>query len=156
MIYYYYYCCYYQCGNVHMWKMEKISWLDKVTNEEVHRRVNKERQILSSIWQRKHWWIDHFLRHDGLLHEIIEGRMKDKPTRGKRRIQMLNDLANDGGFVTLKQGADDRGRWRYRVRMSKTCYTAEDYWQWLLLLLLLLLLSLSLSVLTALFQVNLG
>ena len=54
MIYYYYYCCYYQCGNVHMWKMEKISWLDKVTNDEVHRRVNEDRQILSSIWQRKH------------------------------------------------------------------------------------------------------
>jgi len=25
-----------------------------------------------------------FLRHDGLLHEVIEGRMKGKPTRGRR------------------------------------------------------------------------
>jgi len=67
------------------------------------------------------------LRHDGLLHKIIEGRMRGKPTRGRRRIQMLNDLANDGGIVTLKSAAEDRGGWRYRVRMSKTCYTAEDY-----------------------------
>ena len=29
--------------------MEKISWLDKVTNEEVLRRVNEDRQILNSI-----------------------------------------------------------------------------------------------------------
>jgi len=33
-----------------MWiwrKMEKISWLDKVTNKEVLRRINEERQILN-------------------------------------------------------------------------------------------------------------
>ena len=60
-----------------MWiwrRMEKISWLDKVTNKEVLRRVNKDRQILNSISQRIRRWIDHVLRHDGLLHEIIEGR----------------------------------------------------------------------------------
>ena len=28
-------------------RMEKISWLDKVTNEEVLRRVNEDRQILN-------------------------------------------------------------------------------------------------------------
>ena len=26
---------------------------------------------------------------DGLLHEIIEGRMRGKPTRGRRRITIL-------------------------------------------------------------------
>jgi len=47
------------------------------------------------------------LRHDGLLHEITEGRMRGKPTRG-RRIQMLHDLADDDGFVALKRAAEDR------------------------------------------------
>jgi len=32
-------------------KMEKIIWIDKVTNEEVLRTVNEDRQILNSIWQ---------------------------------------------------------------------------------------------------------
>jgi len=37
-----------------MEKSEKISWLDKVTNnEEILRRVNEDGQILNSIWQRK-------------------------------------------------------------------------------------------------------
>ena len=68
-----------------MWirrRTEKISWLDKVTNEQALslRRVNEDRQILNSIWQRKHQWIGHVLRHDGLLHDIIEGRMRGKPT----------------------------------------------------------------------------
>jgi len=48
-----------------MWiwrRMEKISWLDKVTNEEVLRIVNKDSQILNSVWQRKHRWIVYVLR----------------------------------------------------------------------------------------------
>jgi len=35
-------------------RIEKISWLDKVTNEEVLRRVNEDRQIQNSVWERKH------------------------------------------------------------------------------------------------------
>jgi len=67
------------------------------------------------------------LRHDRLLHEIIEGRMRGKPTRGWRRLQMLHDLANDDSYVALKRAAEDREGWRHRERMSKTCCTAEDY-----------------------------
>jgi len=70
-------------------RMLKISWLDKVTNEEVLRRVNEDKQILNYIWQRKHQWIGHVLRHDRLLHESTEGRMRGKPTRGRRKIQTL-------------------------------------------------------------------
>jgi len=40
---------------------------------------------------------------------------------------MLNNLANDGGFVALKWAAEDREVWRHRETMSKTCCTAEDY-----------------------------
>ena len=49
-----------------MWiwrRMEKISWTDKVTNEEVLRRVNKDMQILNSALQRKRQWIGHVLRN---------------------------------------------------------------------------------------------
>ena len=36
--------------NVNMEKNGKISWMDKVTNEEVLGRVNEERKMLNSIW----------------------------------------------------------------------------------------------------------
>ena len=58
-----------------------------------------------------HIWMDGhthtiflFLMHDGLLHEVIEGRMKGKPTRGTR-IHMLYDSTNDDGYVALKRAA---------------------------------------------------
>jgi len=63
-----------KCEYGEEWK--RSSGWKKVTNKEVLRRVNEDRQILNSIWQRIHRWIGHVLRHDGLLHEIIEGRMK--------------------------------------------------------------------------------
>jgi len=63
------------------------------------------------------------LRHNRLLHEIIEGRMKGKPTRGRRRIQMLHDLANDGGFVALKWAAEDRGMETQRKDVKNLLYS---------------------------------
>jgi len=50
--------------------------------------------------------------------------MTGKPTRGRIRIQMLHDLAND---VALKRAADNSEGWRHRERMSVTCSAAEDY-----------------------------
>jgi len=102
--------------------MEKTSWLEKVTDEEVLRRVNKEwenielyvAQEISIYWSHFETWRVH-----DLLREITEGRMKGKPTRG-RRIQMLHDLVNDDGFVALKRAAEDREGWRHRERMSNT------------------------------------
>jgi len=102
--------------------MEEISWLDKVTDKEILRRVNKDRQILNSIWHRKHRWIGHVLRHDGLLHEINEGRMRDKPTRG-RRIQTLHDLASDDSHVALKQAAEP-------VPFCVCCSKRWRRWRW--------------------------
>ena len=83
-------------------EMEKFSWLEEVTKESKWRQANAE-----LYWQRKTRWIGHVLKHHGLLHELTEGRMRGKPTRGRRRIQMLHDLANDGGYVAVIWAAKD-------------------------------------------------
>jgi len=36
---------------------------------------------------------------------------------------VLHDLANDDGYVALRQAAEDREGWRHREKMSKTCYS---------------------------------
>jgi len=46
--------------------MLKISWMDKVTNEEVLAEVMKQ-EMLNTTWGRTHWWIGHVLQHEGLL-----------------------------------------------------------------------------------------
>jgi hypothetical protein len=51
--------------------MEKISWTDRVRNEEVLHRV-KERNILHTIKRRKANWIGHILRRNCLLKHVIE------------------------------------------------------------------------------------
>ena len=66
-----------------MWtwqRMLKISWTEKVTNEEVLVCTNEARSILKMIWSRKHRWLGHVLRHDNLLHDTSEGKMMGKAT----------------------------------------------------------------------------
>jgi len=77
----------------------KITWLDKVTYEEVLGVVNgQENTELKRKIDR-----DGHVRHDGLLHEVMRG----KPRRGRRRIQMLHDLAKDDSYVALKRAAEE-------------------------------------------------
>jgi hypothetical protein len=52
--------------------MEKISWTDRVRNEEILPRVKEERKILLTIRRRKVNWIGHILRRDCLLKHVID------------------------------------------------------------------------------------
>ena len=78
-----------------MWtwrKILKISWAQKVTNQEILNMIYEERNVISNIHQRKHNWIGHVLRHDGLLNRIMEGRIEGKRGRGRKRKQMIDDI----------------------------------------------------------------
>ena len=94
--------------------MEKISWTDKVTNKDVLKKLNESKNMLNVIRQRKRKWIGHVLRNDEFLQEIFEGRMKGRPARGRKRIQLLDDLADGKDYASLKREAEDRSMWRVR------------------------------------------
>ena len=75
-----------------MWcwrRMEKISWICHVRNEEVLLRVNEQRNILREIRKLKANWIGHILRRNCLLKQVIEGKIKGEMDvtrrRGRRR-----------------------------------------------------------------------
>jgi hypothetical protein len=94
--------------------MEKISWTDRVRNEEVLHRVNEERNILHTIKRRKANWIGHILRRNCLLKHVIEGRIEMTGRRGRRRKHLLDDLNEKRRYWKLKEEALDRTLWRTR------------------------------------------
>ena len=65
-----------------------------------------------------HHWTGHMLRNESLLLDIIEGRMKGRHRRGRRRLQMLHMLAKDG-YVAMNWEAEDRWRWSQRKSCQK-------------------------------------
>jgi len=52
------------------------------------------------------------LWHDGILCDILEGRMLGKSTRGRRQIHMVDDLLEKKNYADLKKAAEDRSIWR--------------------------------------------
>jgi hypothetical protein len=104
-----------------MWcwrRMEKISWTDRVRNEEVLLTVSEQRNILHEIRKRKANWIGHILRINCLLQRVIEGKMKGEMEvtrrRGRRRKKLLDDLKDRRGNSRLKEEALNRTVWRNR------------------------------------------
>jgi len=55
-------------------------------------------------------WLGRLLRHKSFLYDIVEGRMKGKATRGRKRMHLLSDLMK-GKYVALKRTAEDRKEW---------------------------------------------
>ena len=62
-----------------------------MTNVEVLKHVGETRSMLGIIHRRKCRWIGHILRHDGFLHDITEGKMVGRATRGRSRTGLLHD-----------------------------------------------------------------
>ena len=83
--------------------MEKISWKDRVRNEEVLHRMKEGRNILQTIKRRKVSWFDRILCRNcdikRLIERKIEGRILVAGRRRGRRKQPLNDLDETGSSV---------------------------------------------------------
>jgi hypothetical protein len=87
--------------------MEKMSWTDRLRNEEVLHKVKEERNILHKIKRRKANWIGHILRRNCLLNHVIEGKLEGRiemmGRRGRRRKQLLHDLKEKRRYWKLKE-----------------------------------------------------
>jgi hypothetical protein len=93
-------------------RMEKISWVDRVRNEEILHRVKEERNILHTIKRRKANWIGYIWRRNCLARHLIEGKMEERievtRRRGRRPKQLLNYLKEKIGQCKLKEESLDR------------------------------------------------
>ena len=106
-----------------MWcwrRMGKISWTDRVRNEEALLTVNEQRNILHEIRERKANWTGHILRRNCLLQRVIEGKIKGQievtRRRGRRRKKLLDDL-KDRMILSIEGGS------------SRSHYVEESFWK---------------------------
>jgi hypothetical protein len=95
--------------NFELWswrRIEKIDWTDRVRKEVIGRFI-EERNILHAIIKRNRNCIDHILRRNCLLKQVIErkvGRNLEVKRRGRRRRkQQLNDLKEMRGYWKFKR-----------------------------------------------------
>ena len=74
-----------------MWvyrRILKIPWMAKISNEEVLRRVNRDRELFNIIKKRKTAYLGHIMRNSKyqLLQLIIEGKIEGKRGRGRKTM----------------------------------------------------------------------
>jgi hypothetical protein len=55
--------------------MNKISWVERKTNEIVLQEVREKRNIMSHILKRKTKLIGHLIRHNTFINNIFEGKI---------------------------------------------------------------------------------
>ena len=92
---------------------------------EVLRIVGEERMLIKSCKERQKKWVGHILRHDGLLKDVIEGRLERKRLRGRKRIMMLDSIKGREPYQRMKERAQDRQGWS--DYQNETCWTAVHY-----------------------------
>jgi hypothetical protein len=89
-----------------MWRwrrMEKISWTESVTNEEVLHRVKKERNIIHTVKRRKGIWIGRILCKNCFVKHTVERGIEEGievTGRQQRRCkQSLGDVKETTGHL---------------------------------------------------------
>lgn len=73
----------------------RISWIDRITNDTVLIRMNKEREIVRTIKTRKLSYFAHVMRNPekySLLQLVMQGKIVGKRGRGRRRTSWLKNL----------------------------------------------------------------
>jgi hypothetical protein len=96
--------------------MLKIKWTDRITNDEVFRRVEEERLLLQMSNNRQcHSWIGHIIRHSEFVVNVLEGAVSGKKAMGRPRLQCLKQVASNIGadsYTAMERIACNKSRWK--------------------------------------------
>lgn len=65
--------------------MERISWVDKISDEEVEKNIKEKETLLRVCKEKKGDWIGHILRANGLVSLLLESTWREKQ-KGMRRL----------------------------------------------------------------------
>ena len=100
-----------------MWiyrRMLKIAWTDKMSNKEVLRRANANRQLMKTIQQRSLQFFGHLVRRNNIHRVLIEGKINGKRGRGRPITSWVNNIVKWTGldYPSVVRTAQDRHWWR--------------------------------------------
>jgi hypothetical protein len=104
-----------------MWfyrRMMKIKWTERITNEEVLRRVGEKRNIINTLRRRNGKYIGHILRHSSLLKQYWR---YEKNYRGRTRMAYIGQIMKDvktKSYARMKRLAENREDWRAAANQS--------------------------------------
>jgi len=73
-------------------RMKGIIWTNHMKNEDILHRVEKERSILYVIKRRKANWIDHMLRRNFLLKQVMKGKIEGTGRQWRRCKKLVKGL----------------------------------------------------------------
>ena len=79
-----------------IWKMMKISWREKKTNEEILKLTEKQLYIIPTIQKRKITYFGHMIKRNNMHKLILEGPLESplegKLSRGRPRTERLTNI----------------------------------------------------------------
>lgn len=103
-----------------MWtyrKMLKLSWTEKVKNEEVLQRMNEKRKLINILKDRKLKYFGHLIRLNNIYRTLLEGYIDGKRGRGRPRMSWYDNIKEWTGmrYERATRTAMDRDKWRATV-----------------------------------------
>ena len=87
-----------------MWflrRMLRISYKDRVTNEEVLRRAKVDRTLVKDIVKRPMEFIGHVIRKEELENFVVTGFIEGKRARGRQKETYLTYLQKMKGMTPI-------------------------------------------------------
>src|SRR3989441_13009208 len=98
----------------------KISWRDKVKNDEILKRLQKMLHFVEDMMKRKLRYAGHVLRgSSGLSHlQVLEGYVKGKIKVGRPRRAWMKDIiewTGLGDYGKVKRATEERKSWKLIV-----------------------------------------
>ena len=100
-----------------MWtfrRLEKISWKEKKSNQEVCDLIGVEPTLLHTIRSRKLKYFGHIKRHNSIMKDILEGKVEGKRPKGRPPRTWMDDVKGWSGLSAAEcnQKACSREVWR--------------------------------------------
>ena len=75
-----------------LWRVLRIPWTAKKTNEEILQLVKCDRQLITTVRKRQLQFLCHIYRKREIKQLTLTGKIEDKRARGRQRIKFIDSL----------------------------------------------------------------